>query len=277
MKKRLDISSGMSDICSTKTKRREQLMQIKTISADRKEIVKAMELILGMKAKYQGPPTFAYVIGNFTVDRNGSVETDTEEEGISMKQELTARGLAEADETTLKVELPMTGMTADAVRNLLYMIHSKQYLLKKSIGADTIKVSDKLVERLQGEEAADLEAVLRIIGEEQPFGIAFSEERISFTGFPFDAQRVKAYTELAALMVKGAKEAKRVNPKETVEENEKYYMRIWLVRLGLDGKDAKETRRVLLENLKGHTAFRTEADKEKWMEKNSRKKENEAQ
>ena len=277
MKKRLDISSGMSDICSTKTKRREQLMQIKTISADRKEIVKAMELILGMKAKYQGPPTFAYVIGSFTVDRNGSVETDTEEEGISMKQELTARGLAEADETTLKVELPMTGMTADAVRNLLYMIHSKQYLLKKSIGADTIKVSDKLVERLQGEEAADLEAVLRIIGEEQPFGIAFSEERISFTGFPFDAQRVKAYTELAALMVKGAKEAKRVNPKETVEENEKYYMRIWLVRLGLDGKDTKETRRVLLENLKGHTAFRTEADKEKWMEKNSKKKETEAE
>ena len=277
MKKRLDISSGMSDICSTKTKRREQLMQIKTISADRKENVKAMELILGMKAKYQGPPTFAYVIGSFTVDRNGSVETDTEEEGISMKQELTARGLAEADETTLKVELPMTGMTADAVRNLLYMTHSKQYLLKKSIGADTIKASDKLVERLQGEEAADLEAVLRIIGEEQPLGIAFSEERISFTGFPFDAQRVKAYTELAALMVKGAKEAKRVNPKETVEENEKYYMRIWLVRLGLDGKDAKETRRVLLENLKGHTAFRTEADKEKWMEKNSKKKETEAE
>ena len=277
MKKRLDISSGMSDICSTKTKRREQLMQIKTISADRKGIVKAMELILGMKAKYQGPPTFAYVIGSFTVDRNGAVETDAEEEGISMKQELTARGLAEADETTLKVELPMTGMTADAVRNLLYMIHSKQYLLKKSIGADTIKVSEKLVERLQGEEASDLEAVLRIIGEEQPLGIAFSEERISFTGFPFDAQRVKAYTELAALMVKGAKEAKRVNLKETVEENEKYYMRIWLVRLGLDGKDTKETRRVLLENLKGHTAFRTEADKEKWMEKNSKKKETEAE
>lgn len=252
-------------------------MQIKTISADRKGIVKAMELILGMKAKYQGPPTFAYVIGSFTVDRNGAVETDAEEEGISMKQELTARGLAEADETTLKVELPMTGMTADAVRNLLYMIHSKQYLLKKSIGADTIKVSDKLVERLQGEEAADLEVVLRIIGEEQPLGIAFSEERISFTGFPFDAQRVKAYTELAALMVKGAKEAKRVNLKETVEENEKYYMRIWLVRLGLDGKDTKETRRVLLENLKGHTAFRTEADKEKWMEKNSKKKETEAE
>lgn len=252
-------------------------MQIVTTATDRKEIVKAMELILGMKAKYQGPPTFAYVIGGFSVDRNGVVETDSEEEGNRMKQELTARGLAEADETTLKVELPMAGMTADAIKNLLYMIHSKQYLLKKAIRADTIKVTDKLVERMQSEETTDLETVLRIIGEEQPLGIAFSEDRISFTGLPFDAQRVKAYAELAALMVKGAKEAKRVNPKETIEENEKYYMRIWLVRLGMDGKDAKETRRVLLENLKGHTAFRTESDKEKWMEKNTKKKENEAE
>ena len=54
-------------------------------------------------------------------------------------------------------------------------------------------------------------------------------------------------------------------------------MRICLVRLGLDVKEAKENRRVLLQNLKGHTAFRTEADKEKWMEKNSKKKENEAE
>lgn len=252
-------------------------MQIVTTAADRKEIVKAMEIILGMKAKYQGPPTFAYVIGSFTVDRNGAVETDSEEEGNGMKQELTARGLVKADETTFKVELPMTGMTADAVKNLLYMIHGKQYLLQKAIGADTIQVSGKLVERLQSEDAKDIETVLRIAGEEQPLGIAFSEERISFSGFPFDAERVKAYTELAALMVKGAKEAKRVSPKETIEKNEKYYMRIWLVRLGLDGKEAKETRRVLLQNLKGHTAFRTEADKEKWMEKNSKKKENETE
>ena len=62
-------------------------MQIVTTATDRKEIVKAMELILGMKAKYQGPPTFAYVIGGFSVDRNGVVETDSEEEGNRMKQE----------------------------------------------------------------------------------------------------------------------------------------------------------------------------------------------
>ena len=79
------------------------------------------------------------------------------------------------------------------------------------------------------------------------------------------------HAELAACMAKTAKEAKRVSPKATIEENEKYYMRVWLVRIGLGGKDGKETRKVFLSRLKGHTAFRTEEDKEKWKERNSKK------
>ena len=79
------------------------------------------------------------------------------------------------------------------------------------------------------------------------------------------------HAELAACMAKTAKEAKRVSSKATIEENEKYYMRVWLVRIGLGGKDGKETRKVFLSRLKGHTAFRTEEDKEKWKERNSKK------
>ena len=79
------------------------------------------------------------------------------------------------------------------------------------------------------------------------------------------------HAELAACMAKTAKEAKRVSPKATIEENEKYYMRVWLVRIGLGGKDGKDTRKVFLSRLKGHTAFRTEEDKEKWKERNSKK------
>jgi hypothetical protein len=48
-------------------------------------------------------------------------------------------------------------------------------------------------------------------------------------------------------------------------------MRVWLVRIGLGGKDGKDTRKVFLSRLKGHTAFRTEEDKEKWKERNSKK------
>ena len=41
-------------------------------------------------------------------------------------------------------------------------------------------------------------------------------------------------------------------------------MRIWLLRLGFGGKEGKEVRNLLLKNLKGHSAFRTEANKQWW-------------
>ena len=130
-----------------------------------------------------------------------------------------------------------------------------------------LKVSDELVTKLAEDAEATLEKVMQTITEEETVGIAFTEERIRFDGFPFDEEAGNVYCELVAAMVKAAKEQKRINPQETIEENEKYYMRIWLVRLGFDGKDGKEVRNLLLSKLKGHTAFRTEADKEKWKEK----------
>ena len=61
-----------------------------------------------------------------------------------------------------------------------------------------------------------------------------------------------------------AKAAKRVNPEEAKPENEKYYFRIWLVRLGLGGEGGKATRRALLDRLKGNSAFRTPEDAAKF-------------
>ena len=51
-------------------------------------------------------------------------------------------------------------------------------------------------------------------------------------------------------------------------------MRIWLLRLGFGGAEGKEVRNLLLKNLKGNSAFRTEANKEKWQE--ARRNEREA-
>ena len=51
-------------------------------------------------------------------------------------------------------------------------------------------------------------------------------------------------------------------------------MRVWLIRLGFGGKDGKEVRNTLLTNLKGHTAFRTEAEIERAKERNKARKQN---
>ena len=43
--------------------------------------------------------------------------------------------------------------------------------------------------------------------------------------------------------------------KKTVSENEQFTFRTWLVRLGLNGDEFKQTRELLLENLEGDKAW----------------------
>lgn len=249
-------------------------MKLETTAENRKDVVKAMEEITGEKAKYQGPPSFVYQVGEYTIDRDGNVEHESEKEIERIKEKLQARGLVPEEREMLSIDIPMEGHTADSIKNLIYMIHSKQYLLNKAIGMAAFKISDKLVERLE-EGAIPADRVLEIIREENAVGITFAEDKICFTGFPLEPERTTAFCELAAFMAKAAREQKRVNPKETIEENEKYYMRTWLVRIGLGGKGGKEARKVLLAGLKGHTAFRTEDDKVKWKEQQKARKQKE--
>ena len=45
---------------------------------DRKNLVNKMAEILGTKATYNGAPAFTYTVGNFTVERDGSITTEDE-------------------------------------------------------------------------------------------------------------------------------------------------------------------------------------------------------
>jgi hypothetical protein len=61
-----------------------------------------------------------------------------------------------------------------------------------------------------------------------------------------------------------AKAQKRVTATEQPVDNEKYAFRCFLLRLGFIGTEYKESRKILLKNLSGNSAFkdarRTEAD-----------------
>jgi hypothetical protein len=97
-------------------------------------------------------------------------------------------------------------------------------------------------------------------------GISFDEEKVTFNGFTGarDQEHLQAFMKLAAAMNKTAQIQKRVQAKETNDTNEKYSFRVWLIRLGLHGPEYKAERKILMENLSGHAAFRTPADEEKW-------------
>jgi hypothetical protein len=75
------------------------------------------------------------------------------------------------------------------------------------------------------------------------------------------------------MMNKQALDQKRIQAKVVSDENEKYALRIWLTRLGMNGPEYKEARGVLMENLTGNSAFRTKAEEEKWKARQAKKRE----
>ena len=255
-------------------------MRIETNAANRKDVVKAVSGILGQPSKYMGVPTCSYQIGNCTIDRSGAVETEDEKTAELVRAGLLEQGLietphTEVDETT--VSLPVEGMTAEGFKNLIFLIHSKQYLINRAFAEEVFRIPAELTEELGRAEVPDAEAFLRIFQSHAGGckGIGFFDGKMAFT-LPAinDPDMILAFTHLAAAMAQQARGQKRIRPDETIEENEKYYMRIWLLRLGFGGKEGKEVRNLLLKNLKGHSAFRTEANKQRWQE--ARRNEREA-
>ena len=255
-------------------------MRIETNAANRKDVVKAVSAILGQPSKYLGVPTCAYEVGNCTIDRSGAVETEDEKTAELVRAGLLEQGLietphTEVDETT--VSLPVEGMTAEGLKNLIYLIHSKQYLINRSFAEEVFRIPAELVEALGGAGLPDTEAFLQAFQShaEGCKGIGFLDGKMAFT-LPAinDPDMILAFTHLAAAMAQQARGQKRIRPDETIEENEKYYMRIWLLRLGFGGAEGKTVRNLLLKNLKGHSAFRTEENKQRWQE--ARRNEREA-
>ncbi len=255
-------------------------MRIETNAANRKDVVKAVSGILGEPSKYLGVPTCAYQIGNCTIDRSGAVETEDEKTAELVRAGLLEQGLietphTEVDETT--VSLPVEGMMVEGLKNLIFLIHSKQYLINRSFAEEVFRIPAELVEALGSAEIPDAETFLQTFQDhaEGCRGISFPDGKMAFT-LPAinDPDMILAFTHLAAAMAQQAREQKRIRPDETIEENEKYYMRIWLLRLGFGGAEGKEVRNLLLKNLKGHSAFRTEANKQRWQE--ARRNEREA-
>ena len=255
-------------------------MRIETNAANRKDVVKAVSAILGQPSRYLGVPTCAYEVGNCTIDRSGAVETEDEKTAEMVRAGLLEQGLIETPHTEIEettVSLPVEGMTAEGVKNLIFLIHSKQYLINRSFAEEVFRIPAELTGELGRAEVPDAEAFLRIFQSHAGGckGIGFFDGKMAFT-LPAinDPDMILAFTHLAAAMAQQARGQKRIRPDETIEENEKYYMRIWLLRLGFGGKEGKEVRNLLLKNLKGHSAFRTEENKQRWQE--ARRNEREA-
>jgi len=239
-------------------------MQIKyNVTGDRrKAMVAVMRDVLQDTTRYLGAPSFAFQVGAYTIDKNGMVtcpdDTDPaqidmllrelahdgfigeridepvkpgEQEAGASSKEPAAPSLNDIDR--LAIELPKDSITPTAVENLRKLVDSKATLLKKALSTDSLPITEQ-------------------------------KDRIEFGWFgPTDDQtKIAAYYQLVQGLCKLARSQQRVNAKERIVENERYALRVFLLRLGFIGPEFKASRTVLLRNLSGSAAFRDARDTE---------------
>ena len=207
-----------------------------------------------------------------------SVE-DVSEEDIRPEMEQVAQ--MPAEEPTegidgLTISVPMTRHTAESLRRLINLIYSRGPLLSKATGGQFGVEKDLLTVLDEAGLITSTSDFIALVKENGgTTGLSFEDDKISFTGFPmtYDTFKSKAFQELCCLMNKHALEQKRVQAKVVNDDNEKYAFRIWLLRIGMNGDEFKTSRKILLENLSGHTAFRTKEEEAKWKARQKKKRE----
>lgn len=211
----------------------------------RKELVKAIGVIMQVKPVYMKMPTCAYKIGDITVDKEGTLICKDSAKAERVAHNLIADGFTAADDATesaaekaapteevempdsLTISMPKDGFTDESIANLKHLVESKATLIKKALGAENLTIT-------------------------------VEDDKISFpwfAGFPAPDE-ISAYAKFIGKLCGMAKTQKRVTAKDKAVDNDKYAFRCFLLRLGFIGAEYKADRKILLKNLTGSAAFK---------------------
>ena len=234
---------------------------------ERKAMVAAVGKVLNTKPAYCGAPSFSYKIGAFEITKDGSlcfddatdeatvarVRTALREAGFTSEDgeneascadtgadepirteaavdDLTPAETAveEPDEDSLSISLPRSLFTETALKNLDALLLSKGRLIR---------------------HAFDIKEATYTL----------TNDRITFAWLhgTITDETAKAYAEFISKLCEMARMQKRVTAKEKIVDNEKYAFRCFLLRLGMIGNAYKESRKILLQNLTGSSAFKS--------------------
>lgn len=218
-------------------------------------------------------------------ESDNTVEDDaTENEPDAEEPESEEQPEAEdqPEEVPLDLELafPVSQHNGVTLRNLVNLLFSRGKLIGKATGGH-FHVEEGLVEKLKDDSCTF--AIMNFINAVSDYetehgaaleGLKITTEKVTFTGFPTapDHEHLTAFAQLAVLMNQQAISQKRIQAKDVNDENEKYALRTWLLRLGMNGPDFKETRKILMENLSGHAAFRTDEEAQKFLAREKAKR-----
>ena len=246
---------------------------------ERKAMVGIISKVLGEKLVYCGAPSFSYKVGAFEITKDanlcfddaldeatvarvrtalheagftsedgenepscadtGAKEPSTTESATSetpcadtaqndSSPTETADAEADSSEDTLSISLPRSLFTETALKNLDALLLSKGWLIR---------------------HAFDIREATYTL----------TDDRITFAWLhgTITDETAKAYAEFISKLCEMARTQKHVTAKEKIVDNEKYAFRCFLLRLGMIGSAYKESRKILLQNLTGSSAFKS--------------------
>lgn len=204
----------------------------------RKDLVKVISDTLWIKAEYQYTPTYNYVIGDYTVTKDGTLIFPDEVNPDEVLKALAANAFypvtdeekkTEQDESaSLTIEIPADKVNTE---NLQKLLDAKGWLFRKALGIESL--------------------AFEVTGD-----------KFSFPWFSHTAPDLTtAYTQFVSAICRMSVEQKRITAREKAVANEKYAFRCFLLRLGFIGDEYKQSRKLLLANLDGSAAFKTVKEK----------------
>lgn len=211
----------------------------------RKQLALTIARWLGEDVKYLGAPTFAYEVARFTIDKDSNlICSDLVDDSVierllehlyeeGFESDISAENTEEEKITGISVSMPMEDFTEASIQNLCNLVEAKSNLIKKAVGADELPIN-------------------------------IIDNRICFDWFKKDCspEELHAYMQFVTALCNMAKTQKRINAKEKEYENEKYAFRCFLLRLDFIGDEYKASRKILMKNFTGSSAFKSAKSEE---------------
>ena len=192
------------------------------------------------------------------------------------------------------IHIGAKGHTPQTLRNLANIMASHESLLASALYLDSYRidrycrtVDPRFLEQINNKKPKTMARLADIwytshdasYGRSQHYNdsryhmlnlhATFTKGTVEFRLFQFDAPtadrkgglhagQLKSYIQLCLALSQMAKEVRTASPKPQQNENPKYAMRTWLLRLGFIGDEFKTARELLTKRLDGDAAFRRE-------------------
>ena len=190
------------------------------------------------------------------------------------------------------IHIGANGHTAQTLRNLANIMASHESLIAEALDLDHRRmgrycrtVDPRFLEQVNKKKPTTMTQLADIwytshganYGRDQHYNdsryhmlnyhATFTKGTVEFRLFQFDAPttdrrgglhagQLKSYIQLCLALSQRAKEVRTASPKPQQNENPKYAMRTWLLRLGFIGDEFATARDILTRRLSGDAAFR---------------------